>query len=242
MSFLSLDFRDCQTQECGAMVGAVMTSGKASEKSASIRGRGRPKTRSDDAERQRIVHSARDLFLDVGYGGTTMDAVAARCGVSKRTLYQLFPAKTDLFRVMVADHRRSMLALPRPAGEDLPLQETLAAIFRLDIDDIDNRDRLAFIRLVLADSDRFSEIGEMIEQEGAEPARRLLEDWLVGQQERGMLRTFPADALARMLMDMIFSVLIKRFPGDRLLTVEERMRHARLCLTVFLEGVAAQAG
>jgi len=40
-------------------------------------------------------------------------------------------------------------------------------------------------------------------------------------------------------MDMIFSVLIKRFPGDRLLTVEERARHARLCLDVFLEGAAA---
>lgn len=216
----------------------MMTSGKTSEKSAPIRVRGRPKTRSDEAERQRIVHSARDLFLDVGYGGTTMDAVAARCGVSKRTLYQLFPAKTDLFRVMVADHRRSMLALPRPPDEDLPLLETLAAIFRLDIDDIDNRDRLAFIRLVLADSDRFSEIGEMIEQEGAGPARRLLEDWFSAQQARGALRAFPADALARMLMDMIFSVLIKRFPGDRLLTVEERARHARLCLEVFLEGAA----
>ncbi|BCB20143.1 hypothetical protein OCUBac02_30370 [Bosea sp. ANAM02] len=215
---------------------------KTADTAAQPRGRGRPKTRSDETERQRIVQSARDLFLDVGYGGTTMDAVAARCGVSKRTLYQLFPAKTDLFRVMMADHRRSMLALPRPDGEDLPLLEALAAIFRLDIDEIDNRDRLAFVRLVLADSDRFSEIGEMIEQEGAEPARRLLEDWLAARQARGELRAFPADALARMLMDMIFSVLIKRFPGDRLLTVEDRARHARLCLGVFLQGAAMKAG
>ncbi|MCO5093404.1 TetR/AcrR family transcriptional regulator [Bosea sp. (in: a-proteobacteria)] len=206
---------------------------------ASGRARGRPKTRPDEAERERIVRSARELFLDVGYGGTTMDAVASRCGVSKRTLYRLFPAKSDLFRVMVADHRRSMLALPRDADEDLPLAEALAAIFRLDSDAIDDRERLAFVRLVLADSDRFSEIGEMIAQEGAQPARRLLEDWLVRQQARGALRAFPADALARMLMDMIFSVLIKRFPGDRLMTAAERQRHARLCLKVFLEGVAA---
>jgi AcrR family transcriptional regulator len=204
------------------------------------RARGRPKTRPDAAERERIVRSARDLFLDVGYGGTTMDAVAGRCGVSKRTLYRLFPAKSDLFRVMVADHRRSMLALPREPDEDLPLTDALSAIFRLDIGEVDNRERLAFARLVLADSDRFSEIGEMIVQEGSEPALRLLEDWLAGQQARGALRAFPAAALARMLMDMIFSVLIKRFPGDRLLTVEERQRHARLCLEVFLEGVAAK--
>ncbi len=220
-----------------------MTSDKNSEiEGRQARSRGRPKTRSDEAERQRIVRTARELFLDVGYGGTTMDGVAARCGVSKRTLYQLFPAKTDLFRAMMADHRRSMLALPRPEGEDLPLLEALAAIFRLDIDQLDNHERLAFIRLVLADSDRFSEIGELIEQEGAEPARRLLEDWLTSQQMKGALLGFPADALARMLMDMIFSVLIKRFPGDRLLTVEDRARHARLCLEVFLQGASMKAG
>lgn len=200
------------------------------------RARGRPKALSDEAQRRRIVASTRELFLDVGYGGTTMDAVAARCGVSKRTLYRLFPAKTDLFRAMVADHRRSMLALPRDDDEDLPLADALAAIFRLDIDEIENRERLAFIRLALADSDRFSEIGEAIAEEGAEPARRLLAAWLARQQQRGALRPLPADAMARMLMDMVFSVLVKRFPGDRLLSAEERVKHARLCIDVFLEG------
>lgn len=223
------------------MTDMIKTDNQSGEKRSQNRTRGRPKTRSDDAERQRVVRSARDLFLDVGYGATTMDVVAARCGVSKRTLYRLFPAKIDLFRAMAADHRRSMLALPRDPGEDLPLADALAAIFRLDIDPIDNRERLAFIRLVLADSDRFSEIGEMIVQEGAGPMLRLLEAWLADQQAKGRIRAFPADALARMLMDMIFSVLIKRFPGDQLLTLEARARHARLCLDIFLEGAVAKA-
>ena len=89
--------------------------------------RGRPKARPDAQERQRIVVAARELFLEAGYGGTRMDEVAARCGVSKRTLYRLFPAKTDLFRVMVADHRRSMLALPRDPDEAVTSRQRLAA-------------------------------------------------------------------------------------------------------------------
>lgn len=212
-----------------------------SERTRAAPARGRPKASPDAAQRLRIVTCARDLFLDAGYGGTRMDAVAARCGVSKRTLYRLFPAKTDLFRAMVADHRRSMLALPRDDSEGLPLADALMAIFRLDIDEVQNRERLAFIRLVLADSDRFSEIGEVIAEEGAEPARRLLTDWLVGQQQRGALRPLPADAMARMLMDMVFSVLVKRFPGDRLVSVDERVAHARLCIEVFLNGAALPA-
>ncbi len=207
---------------------------------ATPRLRGRPKQRPDAEERQRIAAAACDLFLDLGYGATTMDAVAARCGVSKKTLYRLFPAKTDLFRAMIADHRKSMLALPR-ADDDLPLDEALADIFRLDIGEVENRERLAFIRLAIADADRFPEIGEAITKEGAAPARQLLADWLDRQQQRGTLRSFPPGTAARMLMDMVFSVLVKRFPGDDLMTREDRIAHARQCIDVFLRGVAEVA-
>jgi len=219
-----------------------MTNQPRQIEATAARSRGRPKARSDEAERRRIVESARNLYLHAGYGGTTMDAVAARCGVSKRTLYKLFPAKTDLLRAMVADHRRTMLALPRDPDEDLPLSEALAAIFRLDIGEIENSERLAFIRLFLVDSDRFSEIGDAILEEGAMPAQRLLEAWLARQQERGALSPFPTDAMARMLIDMIFAVLVKRFPGDQLLTIEQRASHARLCIDVFLQGARPRPG
>lgn len=201
------------------------------------RTRGRPKQRPDSEERQRILTIARELFLDVGYAGTTMDAVASRCGISKKTLYRLFPAKTDLFKAMVADHRRTMLALPRP-DDGLPMAEALAAIFRLDIDDTENRERLAFIRLALADADRYPEIGEAIALEGAQAALRLLAQWLAVQQARGALRPFPPEAAARMLMDMVFSVMVKRYPGDALMTSEQRVGHARRCIEVFLDGMA----
>lgn len=205
--------------------------------SSPIRQRGRPKQRSDEEEQQRIIAVACELFLDVGYGRTTMDAVAARCGISKKTLYRLFPAKTELFGAMVADNRRTMLALPRP-DDDMPVAEALAAIFRLDVDETENGKRLAFVRLAMADSDRYPEIGEAITLEGAEPARRLLAAWLARQQERGALRAFPPEAAARMLMDMVFGVLVKRFPGDDLLTRDDRFAHAQRCIDVFLNGLA----
>lgn len=198
---------------------------------------GRPKSRSDEAERERITAGALGLFLASGYAGTTMDAVAARCGVSKRTLYRLFPGKTDLFRAMVADHRRSMLALPR-ATADEPLDEALAAIFRLDIDAAQDQGRMAFVLLAVAEAERFPEIGEALRLEGADASRRMLASWLETQQQAGRLRPFPPEAAARMLMDMIFSVQARRFPGDRELDRAERITHARQCIDLFLNGLA----
>ena len=48
------------------------------------------------AKREQIATAARKLFLELGFAGTSMDAVSAEAGVSKQTLYTYFPAKVDL--------------------------------------------------------------------------------------------------------------------------------------------------
>jgi AcrR family transcriptional regulator len=50
--------------------------------------------------RVRILDCARELFLDVGYVGTTLDAVAARAEVSPQTVYNLVGSKATLFKTV----------------------------------------------------------------------------------------------------------------------------------------------
>jgi len=50
--------------------------------------------------RMRILGAARDLFLADGYVGTTLDAVAARAGVSPQTVYNLVGGKAKLFKTV----------------------------------------------------------------------------------------------------------------------------------------------
>ncbi len=47
--------------------------------------------------RSQLVDAAMSVFASEGYQKTTMDAVAARAGVTKPVLYQHFPSKRDLF-------------------------------------------------------------------------------------------------------------------------------------------------
>lgn len=117
-----------------------------------------PKTVNDDARRAEIVAEARATFYELGYGGTTMDLVAARCRISKQTLYRLFPSKTDLFAAIIAEHRASMLALPRPADENLPFDKALELIFMIDIDEDQEREQDAFIQLAISESQQSPEI------------------------------------------------------------------------------------
>jgi TetR/AcrR family transcriptional regulator of autoinduction and epiphytic fitness len=54
-------------------------------------------TRLTDLKRAAILEAAIDEFRAAGYEATSMDRIAARAGVSKRTVYNHFPGKEALF-------------------------------------------------------------------------------------------------------------------------------------------------
>lgn len=63
-----------------------------------------------ERSRRVILSAALDLFGEVGYGGLTVEAVAARAGVGKSTIYRHWTGKLDL----VEDAIRTLKAPVRP--------------------------------------------------------------------------------------------------------------------------------
>src|SRR5690348_16637917 len=51
--------------------------------------------------RRRIVSSAARLFVEQGYGATTVDAVAEAAGVSRKTVFTAVGSKLDLLTTAV---------------------------------------------------------------------------------------------------------------------------------------------
>lgn len=200
--------------------------------------RGRPVAASDAARRALLVGTGRALFLRHGYGRTTMDMVAARARVSKQTLYRLFPGKVALFEAIVADHRHSMLALPGDY-DHLSLDEALAAIFHADIDEVENRERMALITMAIAETTAHPEVGRAIRDHGADRSRADLAAWLVHESDRGRLGAIDDPlAHAHILMDMVFG-LPAFHPEPCLATADTTVlrTHIRRCIGIFLRGM-----
>jgi AcrR family transcriptional regulator len=64
-----------------------------------------------EATRARILDTAYQLFYERGFGRISMDAVAARAGITKRTLYNHFTSKDALLGEILK--RQSALAVDR---------------------------------------------------------------------------------------------------------------------------------
>ncbi len=200
------------------------------------RSRGRPKTQSDDERHKAIDDEARRTLVELGYRGTTTDIVAARCHISKQTIYRVFESKADLFLAVVGSHRRMMLALPRPEEEDRPVDEALQDIFMIDIDEAAEREREAFIFFVMQESAQVPELGDILRREGVERSRGLLAEWLDIQVARKKIAIDDTLSGARMLMDLLFGGLVGPASRDWK-NREDRNRHLRRCIDVFVRGV-----
>lgn len=205
------------------------------------RGRGRPKLVSDDRRRAELVELAMGVFIELGYARTTMDVVAARARVSKQTLYRFFPGKTALFAAVIEHHRRFMMA-PTGDYDHLPPAEALARIFRTDIDDDADDDRMLLVSVIMAESIQNPELLDVVEAHGAEPARADLGAWMRREIERGRIRSDDdPELLAGILLDMVFAPSEYhryRRRGVRI-DAETRRTHVERCIRIFLSGVAA---
>lgn len=204
---------------------------------ATPRRRGRPKVLQDEDRREIVVARAAELFVELGYARATTEKIAARCRISKQTLYRLFPDKLAIFAAMVDANRAVLIAAPEP-DEDQPLAAALEKMFRADLDPDVGRRLAAFLRCAVADATRFPEVCEALRIHGGDRTRADLADWLWRQGAAGRIAVDDAEAMAQVLMDMVFGAVLLKTPGElEWKSGPDRATHIKRCISIFLHGV-----
>ncbi|MDZ4307635.1 TetR/AcrR family transcriptional regulator [Allopontixanthobacter sp.] len=139
-----------------------------------------PLMRVARARRLLILQEATRLFLDEGYGSATTNALVARVGGSKSTIYSYFGNKEKLFGAVV-DH---VLAQLKAATEDYDppggdLEDCLVDLGMKLQTIVLSDDHIALARMVIGEAHRFPEIGEIYHEHGPALAQRGVVDFLL---------------------------------------------------------------
>ncbi len=147
-----------------------MTSGgtTASRPGGRRRG-GRPPRLLAEQLREQILEVATPLFLTEGYGATSIEAVAKRARMSKRTVYSRFRDKAELFGAVV--HRLVEQLRPPSASteqffEGGSLETILLRLAQLILRAALSPSALALQRVIVAEATRFPELAQALNQEG----------------------------------------------------------------------------
>lgn len=167
---------------------------------------GRPSRADAEQLADRIVDAATELFFTLGYGATTIEAVAQQAGISKRTFYHRFEDKPALFSAVV---HRTIERLRPPPEVPLLLGANLADILRR-LADLVLRAALtppaiALHRLIIAESSRFPDLAAVVTHQGAsEEGIRLIAGVLEREARAGNLAldnpTFAAQQFLHMVV------------------------------------------
>jgi len=136
-----------------------------------------------------ILSAARYLFLKNGYVETTMDAVAAKAGMTKQTVYSYYRNKEALFTEIITEFcNRTPAAKGKPLPQDAPFNALLEAVGLKILDLITTEEVLATTRLVISEADRYPKLAKMYYESGTQRLVQMLAEFLDTQNRLGKTR------------------------------------------------------
>lgn len=162
--------------------------------------------RLTERKREAILQAAIAEFRSSGFEITSMDKIAATAGVSKRTVYNHFPSKEELFAEILNRLWNSITAeQDMPYSPQKPPREQLQALLQAKLHMLADENFLDLARIAIAATihsperaqDMVSRMGQReegltawIRQAQADGRLKPVEPAFAAQQMHGLLKTF----------------------------------------------------
>jgi len=198
--------------------------------------------RPAEAARHRPVHDAvRELVREQGVQ-ISMDAVAARAGCSKQTLYARYGSKQALLLQVLSDDIRNAAQLPGQPGAD-NLRPTLVRFARDHLARLSAPGTIGTARLVTAQAAQFPEDVRSLYEPVIAALQERVAAWLQQAMRRGLLRHDDPHCAAELLIGMIVGLDFdrQRFLVPHRDTTEAQAQWAEFAIDNFLRAYAPPA-
>ena len=203
------------------------------------RGAGRPTREQAEARHQEMLDAALDLFLEHGFELTTVEMVAARVSMTRRTVYALYADKAALFNAAVQRAIERQIVPPEVlAGFDQgDLAATLESVARLRIGQVMTPNGLRLQRIINTESYRFPEIFTANFEQSAKPVL----DFVAGVLDRAIAagQISPTDSgfAASAFMSMVVGGQVRAIVSGRGPARAELDRRINFTVRLLLDGL-----
>jgi TetR/AcrR family transcriptional regulator of autoinduction and epiphytic fitness len=159
--------------------------------------------RLTDRKREAIIQAAIAEFRAHGFEITSMDKIAATAGVSKRTVYNHFPSKEELFAEILNQLWARIIAEPSVSyTRDQPLSEQLRQMLREKVQMMADENFLTLARVAITATIHSPERAQnMIERMGEREEG--LTVWIRAAQADGRLKPVDPEFAAHQVQGLL---------------------------------------
>ena len=191
--------------------------------------RGRPRS---EAARGAILRAALELLQARGFAALSVDAIAARAGVGKATIYRRYPSREALVKAAIS-HLQGALELPVDHGS---VRGDIAALAHVVGGTARRTDGTKFMARMLAEAAHEPEMHEIFMETMVNPRRAAVRALIERGIARGEVR---ADIDPELVVDLIVGPMIYRQLLGGLASDEVEARALAIFDAVF-EGLMAR--
>ena len=175
-----------------------------------------------ESTRDTILGIAGEMFLEEGFAGTSMSAIATRLGGSKGTLYNYFESKEELLEAFVRERCTNFWETVFSfAGDGATVRELLTNVGEAFLRQLD-RDVIRFVRVLIGEAERIPELTRVFWESGPLAKARLLADKLEAAKARGEFDAADCQLAARQFIALIRG----QFYFERLLNLSSASEQA----------------
>ncbi|MGH2461939.1 MAG: TetR/AcrR family transcriptional regulator [Chloroflexota bacterium] len=178
-------------------------------------------------KREHVRSVAQRLFVELGFEGTTMDAIANAASVSKPTLYRYYHNKETLF----ADVLRGLnvrrvwsdaptVVIDHPITSRAELARLLTALAQRAVSHLLDPTYLGLLRVLIAEIPRFPQLAPIFRVIVRDEGPHVLSSVLERARAAGLVHAPTSEALARLFIGPLLSYVVI----DGLLTAPDQAR------------------
>ncbi|WP_052339539.1 TetR/AcrR family transcriptional regulator [Gorillibacterium massiliense] len=165
------------------------------------------KKRDKSRKHESILNGAMQVFTEMGYDNASMDRIAEIAGVSKRTVYNHFSNKENLFQAVIAKLLSEQQILKQIEYDPAkPLEEQLAAFAHAELFLINSPSRLGLSRVLTSVFIRDIDYARMTRAKYASPLEPFI-NWLMAAHKDNKLQIDNPALAARVFYAMIEGAL-----------------------------------
>jgi AcrR family transcriptional regulator len=191
-----------------------------------------------------LLDVATSLFMERGFDGTSIDAVAEAAGVSKPTVYARYRDKRDLFAAVLRGRIRKWLA-PVSAAAEAQATETGPKSIKTTLHEL-SRHMVAYTlapeagalqRILSAQAVQFPELAKLANEEGWLRTVRGVSSILRQSAARGQIKVDDPELAADMFLNLVLGHC-KRLALYGIAADPKNMeRHRKAAVDFFLSGI-----
>ncbi len=205
---------------------------------------GRPTREEAERRNERLLGVATQMFMERGFEGTSIDAVAEAAGVSKPTVYAHYRDKRDLFTAVLRGRIQLWLA-PLSAAAEAQAGEADAKGIETTLHDLSRRmlalaltpGAVALNQILAAQAIQFPELARLAHEEGWQRAVRAIAGLLQKFAASGQIRVEDPELTADLFLNLVLGRSARLAVSGIETHPEVQERRTRAAVELFLNGV-----